>query len=94
MIDTRLCYRAIKHMKICALIFELHLPQNLSHTQTDRHFPEIVKSCSGYPQTCKSIKNLKSKILTMPIHSSIYIEESKNILRNHLHLKFYLLNED
>ena len=46
------------------------------HRQTDRHFPEIVKSCSGHPKTRKSIKNRKSKIWTKPILSSTYIEES------------------
>ena len=68
-------------MKFGALVFELHLPQNFCHThtdtQTDRHFPKIVKSCSGHPRTCKSIKNQKSKICTEPLLSSTYIEESK-----------------
>ena len=63
-------------------ISKLHLPQNFCHTridtQTDRHFPEIVKSCSGHPKTCKSNKNQKSKICTKPILSSAYIEESNN----------------
>ena len=45
--------------------------------QTDRHFPKIVKSFSGYPETCKSIENWKSKICMKPILSSIYTEESK-----------------
>ena len=48
-------------------------------TQTDRHFPEIVKSCSRPPKTCKSIKTRKSKISTKPIFSSTYIEESKKV---------------
>ena len=69
-------------MKFCSLVLELHLPQNFCHThagtQTDRHFPEIVKSCSGHPKTCKSTKNRKSKICTKPIPSFTYIEESKN----------------
>ena len=39
--------------------------------------PEIVKSCLGYPKTCKSIENRKSKICTKPILSYTYIEESK-----------------
>ena len=46
-----------------------------------RHFQKIVKSCSGYPKTCKSVKNRKSIIFfTIPILSSyIYnIEENKN----------------
>ena len=56
----------------------------LSHTHrhTDWLFPEIVKSCSGHPKTCKSIQNRKSKICTKPILSSIYIEESKKYKRN------------
>ena len=72
-------------MKFCSLVLELHLSQNFchrhtdsqTHTQTDRHFPEIVKSCSGHPKTCKSMKNRKSKICPKPILSSTYIEESK-----------------
>ena len=48
-----------------------------THRHTDRHFPKIVKSCSGHPKTCKSIKNRKSKVCTKPILSSTYIEESK-----------------
>ena len=68
-------------MKFCSLVLELHLPQNISHTlsdtQTDRHFPKIVKSCSGHPKTCKSIKKRKSKICMKPILSSTYVEESK-----------------
>ena len=75
-------------MKFCSLVLELHLPQNFCHTHTDtqthrhtdRHFPEIVKSCSGHPKTCKSIKNRKSKIFTKPILSSTYIEESWKII--------------
>ena len=49
---------------------------------SSRHFPEIIKSCSKYPKTCKSIKNRKSKIFTKRILSSIYIEESKNVTHN------------
>ena len=72
-------------MKFCSLVLELHLPQNFchrhtdtqTHRQTDRHFPKIVKSCSGHPKTCKSIENRKSKIYTKSILSSTYIEESK-----------------
>ena len=64
-------------MKFCGLVRELYLPQNFSHsqrdTQTDRHFPEIIKLYSGHPKTSESIKNLKSKILTKPIISSIVI---------------------
>ena len=67
-------------MKFCARIFELHLPQNFCSTHTDRHFPEIVKSCSGHPEACKSIKNQKSKVCTKPIlFLYIYIEETNKI---------------
>ena len=68
-------------MKFCALVFELYLPQNFCHTdsQTDRHFPEIVNLCSEHPKMCKSIKNRTLKILTKLILSSIYIEESNEI---------------
>ena len=55
----------------------------ITYSQTDRHFPEIVKSCSGHPKTYKSIKNRKSKICTKPVLSSNYTEESKNNLREH-----------
>ena len=65
-------------MKFCSLVLELLLPQNChTYTETDKHFPEIVKSCSGHPKTCKFIKNRKSKICTKPVLSSMYIEESK-----------------
>ena len=70
-------------MKFCSLVLELHLPQNFCHRhterQTDRHFPKIVKSCSGHPKACKSIKNRKSKICTKQILSSTYIEESNKL---------------
>ena len=73
-------------MKFCSLVLEIHLPHNFRHThtdtqthrQTDRHFPNIVKSCSGHPKMCKSIKNRKSKICLKPILSSACIEESNN----------------
>ena len=66
-------------MKLCSLALDLHFPQNFCHTHrhTDRHFPEIVKLCSGHTKTCKSIKNWKSKIFTKLILCLIYIEESK-----------------
>ena len=64
-------------MKFRALVLELHLPQNFCHRHTDRHFSKIVKSYSGQPKTCKSIKNRKFNICTKPIFSSTYVEESK-----------------
>ena len=64
-------------MKYCRLVIELYLPENFCRIQIDRHFPEIVKLCSGHPKTCKSIKNRKLKIFMKPTLSSIYIEESK-----------------
>ena len=67
-------------MKFCRLILELLLHKIfVTHIQTDTHFPEIVKSCSGHPKTFKSIKNRKSKIFTKPMLSSIYVEESKKL---------------
>ena len=79
-------YFQIKNfVKVYALVRRATLATKfLSHThghtsrQTDRHFPEVVKSWSGHPKTCKSIKNWMSKIWTKPIFSSIFIEESKN----------------
>ena len=66
-------------MEFSGLVLELNLPQNFCHTdaQTDKHFPEILKSCPGHLKTCKSIKILQSKMLTKPILTSIYAEESK-----------------
>ena len=68
-------------MKFYAFVLELNLPQNFcqthTDTQTDSHFPEVVKSCPGRPKTCKYIKNRKSKIFTKPIFSSIHTEKSK-----------------
>ena len=64
-------------MKFCWFVLELHLSQNFCY----RHaFLEIVKSCSGHPKTCKSIRNQKSKIFSKPTLSSIYTEESKNLV--------------
>ena len=81
-------------MKFYALVLYLHLPQNFCHTQidtqTDRHFPEIVKSCSGHPKTCESIKNRKLKIFTKPVLFSIYTEESKNFI-SYLSCMMYIL---
>ena len=49
----------------------------LSHTHTDthRHFPKIVKSCSGHPKTCKSIENRKSKIYIFDFDICSYIRK-------------------
>ena len=48
---------SIKFHKILCIISGATLATKfLSHTQTDRHFPEIVKLGSGHPTTCKSIK--------------------------------------
>ena len=41
-------------------------------------FQNIIKSCSGHPKACRSIKNRKSKFYTKPIHSLIYVEDCKN----------------
>ena len=66
-------------MNFCSLVLELYLTQNFCHT--DRHFPETVKMCSGHPKTFKFIKHQKSKICTKQIHTSIYVEKSKNELK-------------
>ena len=60
------------------------------HTETERHFPDIVKSCSGHPKTCQSIKNQKLKIFTILVLFSIFTEKSKNarLLRKKGILKF------
>ena len=71
-------------MKICALVFELHLPQKIFHTHTDRHidrqrdryFPEILKSCSGHPKIYSSIKP-EIKNLHETSTFFFFIEESK-----------------
>ena len=46
----------------------------MSHTQTDRHFSEIVNSCS------KRVNPLKTEVESFmnPMLSSIYLEESTN----------------
>ena len=71
-----------------ALVLDLYLPQNFCHThtvadrqkdrKTGRHFPKIVKSCSGYPKTYKYIKNRKSKFCMKEILSSFYIKKVKS----------------
>ena len=67
-------------MKFSGLVLELHLPQIFCHTDTKRgrHFPEVVKSGTGHPRTCKSTKKRKSKIFKKRMLSSTYVEESKN----------------
>ena len=38
-------------MKFYALVLELQLPGKfLPHTETDRHFPKIVKLCLAHPK--------------------------------------------
>ena len=54
-IDTNLCQGAVKFGKFRDLVLELHMPQN-NHTQTDRHFPKIMKSYLGHLKTCKTSK--------------------------------------
>ena len=66
-------------MKLCTLIFELHLPQNFCHRHVGKHFLKIVKSCSEYWKTCKSTKNRKSKKFKGAILTSIYAEESNKV---------------
>ena len=58
-------------MQFSPLVFVLAQSQNLCHTQTDRHFVKIVKSCSRHSKMCKSIKNRMSKIFTIKIVSYI-----------------------
>ena len=85
-------------MKFCSLVLELHLPQNFchihtdtqTHRQTDRHFPKIVKSCSGHPKTCKYIENRKLKICTKRILSSTYIEDSKKKMKWFFSCSFFM----
>ena len=54
-------------MKFCSLVLELYLTQNFCNThtdtQTDRHFPKIVKSCSGHPKSVNPLKTVRRKIL-------------------------------
>ena len=44
-------------MKFYGLILKLHLPGIFCRRHANGHFPEIIKSCSGNPQTSKSIKS-------------------------------------
>ena len=67
-------------MQFRQLVFALIWPQNLCHTQTDRHFVKIVNLCSGHPKMCKSIKNQFSQFQYFLI---LNIEESKNKILKH-----------
>ena len=67
----------VKFHEILRINFRVALATNFYNTHRDRHFSEIVKSRSGHPKACKSIKNRKSKIFTKPILSSVFTEESK-----------------
>ena len=74
-------------MKFRTLVLEFRRKSFVIHTQsdtqrdkqTDRHFSEIVKSCSGHPKTWKSIKSWKSKIFMKSIFSFVHIEESNDL---------------
>ena len=70
----KFCRLAISSQATLATKFLSH-----THRHKDTHFPEIVKSCSGHPKTCKSIENRKSKICTKLVFSSTYIEESNEL---------------
>ena len=67
-------------MVVCPLVSALAWPQNCAtYRPTDRHFVKIVKSCSKYPKTCKSVKTESRKIFAIPVRSSYTeIEESKS----------------
>ena len=77
-------------MKFYLLVLELHLPQNFfqthTKTQTDRHFLEIVKTCSKHPKTCKFHQKPEVENFTKPILSSIYIEKSSKLSVHHMHI--------
>ena len=65
----------IKFHKILPINFCSSAAQNLCHRQTDGR-TDIYKDknteivCSRHPKTCRSVKNWKSKIITIPILSS------------------------
>ena len=75
-------------MQFHASVFAPEHLQNLCHTQTDRHFIKIMKSCSGHPKTRKSVKNRKSKNFKIPILFS-YLEYEKKVKKNKLTDKNY-----
>ena len=62
------CSRHLFH-SVVKKEFQHNLTKIVSHTEwpTDRHFVKILKSCPVHPKTCKSVKNRKSKIFTIPI---------------------------
>ena len=60
-------------MEFRPLTFPLARPQSLCHTNRQTQFVKIVKSRTGHLKTCKSVKNRKSKVFTIPILPS-YIE--------------------
>ena len=47
--------------------------------QTDRHFVEMLKSCSGHLKMCKTVKNRNLKSFTIPV-LSLYTENRKTLL--------------
>ena len=81
--------------KFCVLNIQLEITQNFynTHTEAHRHFPKIIKSCPGHFKMCKFIKNLKSKIFTKWILSSIYIEESKRHITHFVKNAFKYLSQ-
>ena len=64
-------------IKLNVTLFALVWPQNLCHRQT-AFLVKIEKSCSGYSETCKSVKNRKSKIFPITILFS-YTEYRKKL---------------
>jgi len=50
-----------KFYEILSSTFRVSVAEKICITQTDRHFPKIVKSCLGPPKTYKSIKNRRQK---------------------------------
>ena len=70
----------------------------VTRTQTDRHFLEIVKSCSGHHKPSKSIKNRKFETFAKAIFFLTYIKENKKlahekkITRNAIFLSILVFN--
>ena len=68
-------------MKFCELVLELQkFCQSGIDSQTQRHYSEIIKSSSGHPNACKSIKNRKSKIFTKSILNNNKIKMGTTII--------------